>query len=266
MITQRISVVLIFIALLSLNGQSQSDMDDRSLRFGLMGSPNFGWLRPEIKELEKDGLQPRLGFGYGVMMDYKFTDSPNYLFSTGANITTNGCGLIEPWETVITETDTAFRFLGKNDRTYRLQYVNVPLLLKMRTGDVGYMSYFGAIGFDASFRTRARVNNTYTWLGNSALQPDDEEDMDLNSNINFMRLALNITLGAEYNLTGNTNIYAGLGIHNGFTNMFNNKGGSNILKPASDGTPELDSSGNVIVSQRKDAKTMYISLDIGVFF
>jgi hypothetical protein len=48
--------------------------------------------------------------------------------------------------------------------------------------------------------------------------------------------------------------------------MFNNKGGSNILKPASDGTPELDSSGNVIVSQRKDAKTMYISLDIGVFF
>ena len=113
MITQRISVVLIFIALLSLNGQSQSDMDDRSLRFGLMGSPNFGWLRPEIKELEKDGLQPRLGFGYGVMMDYKFTDSPNYLFSTGANITTNGGGLIEPWETVITETDTAFRFLGK---------------------------------------------------------------------------------------------------------------------------------------------------------
>ena len=61
----------------------------------------------------------------------------------------------------------------------------MPLLLKMRTGDVGYMSYFGAIGFDASFRTRARVNNTYTWLGNSALQPDDEEDMDLNRQYQF---------------------------------------------------------------------------------
>ena len=38
-------------------------------------------------------------------------------------------------------------FTGKLDRTYRLQYVNIPILLKMRTNEIGYMTYFGAIGF-----------------------------------------------------------------------------------------------------------------------
>ncbi|MEZ4721340.1 MAG: porin family protein [Flavobacteriales bacterium] len=253
---------------LQVIAQGDSDMDDRKIRFGLTVAPNFGWLKPNIPEFDKDGLQPRMGFGYGLMMDYKFSESPNYLFSTGFNLTTNGGGMIEPWETVITESDTSYRYLGHNDRTYRLQYINVPLLLKMRTSNVGYMTYFGAIGLDVGFRTRARINNDYTWTTSSisALQPADEKDLDFNSNLNFMRLALNITLGTEYNLTGNTNLYAGIGLHNGFTNLFNNKPANRILDPDNNGSPKLDLTGSTIVSQQKKAGYYYISLDLGVFF
>ena len=259
-----------FVLLLSLatsfSVMAQSDMDERKIRFGLFASPNFGWLKPNIPEFEKDGWQPRMGFGYGAMMDYKFSASPNYLLSTGFNVTTNGGGMIEPWETVITETDTSYRFLGTNDRTYRMQYVNVPILLKMRTGDVGYLSYFGAIGVDLGFRTRSRINNTYTWLGTSQLQPEDEEDLDFSANTNFMRMALNLTLGAEYNLTGNTNLYLGAGFHNGFTNLFNGGVANRILDPAPDGTPALSVLNQVIPTQQKKASTYYVSLDVGVFF
>lgn len=265
MINLRSLLVLMFTALLGFQSTAQSDMDDRKIRFGLHGSPNFGWLQPQIPELSKDGLQPRIGFGYGAMFDYKFSDSPNYLFSSGFNITTNGGGISEPWQTVIEESDTTFSFLGINDRTYRLQYVNVPLLLKMRTGDVGYMTYFGAIGLDVGVRTRARVNNDYTWQGTSALQPDDEEGIDIVDEINFLRLGLNITLGTEYNLTGNTNAYIGAGFHNGFTNVFNRKDINRVLDPAGDGYPRLEN-GDVVVSQQKKASSYYISLDIGIFF
>jgi len=260
--------VFIVCGLLSLSTamSAQSDMDDRKFRFGLMAAPNLGWLRPNISELERDGLQSRVGFGYGVMMDYKFSDSPNYLLTTGFNVTSGGGGLSEPWQTVVEESDTSFTFNGANSRTYRMQYLTVPILLKMRTGDIGYMSYFGAIGFDLGFRTRARVDNDYTWLGSSALQPADENDLEAKNEINFLRLGLNVTLGAEYNLTGNTNVYAGIGFHNAFTNMFNGKDINRVLKPASNGSPELDASGNVIESQMKRANPFLLSLDVGVFF
>ena len=57
----------------------ESDMEDRKVRFGLLASPNLGWMRPNISDFEKSGLQSRLGFGYGLMLDYKFSNSPNYL-------------------------------------------------------------------------------------------------------------------------------------------------------------------------------------------
>src|SRR5690606_12824082 len=126
MIRKGILSAIMSCLVLGVYAQSASDMDSRKIRFGLFASPNFGWIKPNIPEFKKSGLQPRMGFGYGVIMDYKFSESPNYLFSTGFNLTTNGGGLIEPWETIVEELDTSLQFLGTNDRTYRMQYINVP--------------------------------------------------------------------------------------------------------------------------------------------
>lgn len=267
MIFKQNAIVVILLSCFSLPIIAQSDMDDRKFRLGLSASPNLGWIRPDIQGFLKDGLKSRAGFGYGLMVDYKFSDSPNYLLSSGFNITTNGGGLIEAWETEVQESDTSYTFLGTNDRTYRMQYVNIPILLKLRTGDVGYMSYFGAIGIDAAFRTRARANDDYKWfVSPTSLKPENEDDIDIADRMNFMRLALNLTLGAEYNLTGNTNVYLGLGIHNGFTNIFNNKDNNRVLKAENNGIPELDNLGETIVSEKRAAKSMYLSLDVGLFF
>lgn len=241
-------------------------MSERSFRFGLYGSPNLGWMDPNIPTFAKDGLQPRMGFGYGALMDYKFSESPNYLISTGFTIQGFGGGLIEPWDTSVysSEFDTTFYYTGKLDRTYRLQYITIPLLLKMRTNEIGYMTYFGAIGMDVGFRTRAFANDDFTWVGD--VGPEDQKDVNIKDNINFMRLALNITVGGEYNLSGNTNAYVGIGWHNTFTNIFRNTDANRILEPAADGNPELDANGFAIPSQQKKAVTNYISLDLGIFF
>ena len=90
------------------------------------------------------------------------------------------------------------------------------------------------------------------------LQPEDEEDLDFSANTNFMRMALNLTLGAEYNLTGNTNLYLGAGFHNGFTNLFNGGVANRILDPAPDGTPALSVLNQVIPTQQKKASTYYV--------
>ncbi|GAB4380560.1 MAG: hypothetical protein Kow0075_11940 [Salibacteraceae bacterium] len=248
-----------------LQANAQSDMDERTIRFGLMAAPNFGWIQPGLKEITKDGLQSKIGFGYGLMCDYKFSSSPNYLLATGINITTNGGGMVEPWDTtvIVPGIDTS-SYLGRVKRTHRFQYVNVPILLKMRTNEIGYMTYFGSIGFDLGFRTRARVDNKYTWQGN--VGPADEKDLDNVRNIRFLRIGLNITLGAEYNLSGNTNAYLGIGWHNSFTNMYRSIPQNRIIQPDDEGFPKLDANGNPIYGPVKKAVTNYISLDVGVFF
>ena len=248
-------------------------MDDRKIRFGLMATPNLGWLRPGITDFDKDGAQTRLGFGYGLMLDYKFSESPNYLFSTGINLTTNGGGLIEAYAplNIDLKNDTNY-FTGTLDRTYRFQYVNIPLLLKMRTNEIGYMSYFGAIGLDLGIRTRSFANDDFTWkqggltLADQKDVPADQKDVNIEDQINLFRLGINLTAGGEFNLSGNTNAYVGIGWHNTFTNVFRKTTENKILVPSSDGSPALDNNGFAIVGKNKSAVSNYISLDLGIFF
>ncbi len=232
--------------------------DARPFRFGLKVSPNYGWLRPNIPELEKDGVMGRLGFGYGLMGDIMFSESPNYLFSTGVEITHHGGRLVEAASEVVDGT----RFNGTLEQTYRLQYLNVPLTLKMRTNQIGYMYYFGSFGMDAGLNLAARANRDYTWQGSAALQPEDEDNIDIKNDVRALKMALNITAGAEYNLSGNTNIYVAIGWHNAFTNILKGR----VWEPQSDGNPLLDAAGNPMIGQNRKAVTNYISLDLGVFF
>ena len=260
-------LLLAFAALIILNpsvlNAQENDMSERKFRFGLYGSPNFGWIQPNIKEFEKDGLQSRIGFGYGLMMDYRFSDTPNYLFSTGVNLTNFGGGLIEPWDStaLVPNIDTT-TYYGKLNRTYRLQYVNIPLLLKMRTDEIGYMSYFASVGVDVGVRTRAFANDDFEWTVSPA--PGNEEDVNIEKAISLFRLGLNLSGGGEFNLSGNTNVYVGIGWHNTFINMF--QGSEHIIQPDANGNPETDGQGVSIISRQKKAVPNYVSLDLGLYF
>lgn len=263
----RISIGALLMSLLGHHAFAQeSDMDDRKIRFGLMATPNLGWMRPSITEFDKDGAQTRLGFGYGLMLDYKFSASPNYLFSTGINLTTNGGGLVEAYDSLnIGLNGESSYFTGTLNRTYRFQYVNIPILLKMRTNEIGYMTYFGAIGFDLGIRTRAFANDDYTWK-QAGLAPADQKDVNIENQINLFRLGINLTAGGEFNLSGNTNAYVGVGWHNAFTNVFRKTADNKILVPTSDGFPSLNSDGFAIVGKNKAAVSNYVSLDLGIYF
>jgi hypothetical protein len=266
-----VSALLLFVGLSAI-GQ-ESDMDDRKLRFGLHGSPNFGWLSTTMNQIDNDKLRPRLGFGYGLMFDYRFSESPNYMLSTGFNLTSMGGGLNVPIDSVVVNevspsvTNEVY-FTGKRTRTYRLNYLNIPVLLKMRTNEIGYMTYFAAIGFDLGVKTRAFANDKFEWQENgSALTPANQDDINITDQMFLFRTALNITAGAEYNLSGNTNIYVGLGWHNGFLNIFKNKDFNRVLTPDANGFPKIDANTNrAIEDERKNANSNYISLDVGIFF
>ena len=220
--------------------------DFKKFRFGLKAAPSVSWLKPDTKEFkqEKAGLK----FSYGLMTEFALAE--NYSFVTGLEVTTVGGGLTFPDSSYyMSDPADSLSVYFLNTRTYDLKYVDLPILLKMKTNEIGYMTYFGQFGFNLSFRTKARADDTGTLKGSSNVE---FSDIEIEKDINLLRVALNLGLGAEYNVTGNTSIIFGLSYSNGFTNAL--KKNSTTIKNKT-GAP---------LAQK--AVSNYVSLNVGVLF
>jgi hypothetical protein len=201
----------------SLFAQETNGSGTHLFHFGLKVSPALSWFAPGDKTFTNDGS--RLGFGYGLITEFGF--SKNYAFSTGLEILNAGGKLGFPDSTLYTLPDVAHpkltdTFLLKR-RTYKLRYVDIPLLLKLKTNAIGSMTYFGQFGIDAAILWQATANDNV-----DGITPTNS-DVDISKDINFIRLALNVGLGAELNLSGSTSLVFSINYNNGFTNALRKK-------------------------------------------
>lgn len=187
-----------------------------SFRFGLQGTGGLSWFKTDTKGLENDGA--RLNYNFGLMFDKALGEGSNYYLSTGINMATLNGKLKYPDLIYPNASDSSTYLFGTSQSKYSLNYVEIPVLLKMRTNEVGYMHYFGVFGVSGGFNTRARMTLEQNANGQT-YSPDDE--LDVADDIRLMRVGLDIGFGVEYNLTGNTYAMAMLSYHNGFTNLFN---------------------------------------------
>jgi hypothetical protein len=130
----------------------------------------------------------------------------------------------------------------------KLRYVEVPLTMKLMTSEIGYMRYFGQIGFSAGFNVRAKADQDVPVLDMTGAYTTGFgtlEDEDIKDNVNGFKSGLIIGAGLEYNFSGTTALLAGITYNNSFTN---------VLK-------DVEYNG-------KKAKVYsdYIELTLGVFF
>lgn len=214
-------LVLTIIALIGHQNLFASD-----LRLGLKASPSLAWFKPDTDGYNSEGI--RLGFSYGLITEFALAE--HYSFATGAHVTYLGGKLSYPW---IEGND-----LVENTRTYRLQNLEIPLTIKMKTREIGYNTYFALFGFGSSLNLTAKANDKFT--------THERSSVDIKSEIPFLRVSLIMGLGVEYSLGGNTSISAGLTFNNGFTN---------ILKGE-----------NPVNNRKQNAKANFIELSVGLLF
>jgi opacity protein-like surface antigen len=174
--------------------------DTKKFRLGLEVCPNMGWISTDEKGIESDGS--RLGFRFGLLGDVQLGSNANYFFSTGLFLNNVGS------KTKFSLGDSANTTVkGEN----KFQYVELPISVKLKTNEIGYMTYFGQIGFDVGVLTAAK---------GKAGDGDFEDASDLVSPI---RVALAVGGGLEYNFSGNTSALLGIKYSNGFTNVNKDK-------------------------------------------
>lgn len=226
---------LIFVFVLSsLQGISQV----KPFRFGVQVAPNLAWIAPDSKNYENDGIVP--GFAWGFQSDITLTD--NYFVKTGFNLEYMNGKLKYPHEKKLNESDTVFT--GTLYRKYNLRYLEVPLILKMRTNKFKSTAYFGEIGFGTSFNLKAKAKDDFNY--NNGQDSDITED-DIKNEVVFMRSTLKVGAGIEYFIDESTSITVSLNFNNGL---------SNILKGENSKDPEID--------QR--AQLYYFQLNVGILF
>ena len=125
---------------------------DEGVRFGIKLAPNMSWLKSDTKGLENDGS--KIGYTFGLATEFPIGADGNYRFATGLFLNAVGGKYFQ-----------AFTFTENNQQLTKdlssdisLQYVQIPLTMKLMTKEIGYMRYYGQLGFDASFNVRAKAN------------------------------------------------------------------------------------------------------------
>lgn len=243
-----ITLMLFSVIILNLSAQEN---DDRKFRFGLHFSPNLAWLNASSDAYNGNGSD--LGFSYGLSAEFFL--AKNYLFSTGFSITSLGGNLTYPGTFQDVNNNTFSP--TKIEEAYNLKYIEVPLTLKLRTNEIGYMTYYGNFGFKSGINYSASGDFDFK---NQQVSRNDE---DIDDDIKFFNMWLVVGAGAEYSISGNTTVMLGITFNNGFINTLDNKvneldgNGNAVLKP--NGTPLLK-------NKTADATLSYFSLDLGIYF
>lgn len=207
-----------FIALLFMSpffALAQEDESDRDFQLGFTVSPNVGWLHNTGSGdgFKADGSRP--GLAYGVLADFGF--AKNYYFSTALTVTTINGDVRAGTGTTATE------------QKYKLQYLEIPLTLKLKSNFNEMGRFYGQFGLGTGINIGAKKDIK-----------NGEENVAIGSDINIFRLGLIAGGGAEWTVGKNVQVLTGLTWNNGFTKVIDDKS--------------------------NNARNSYVALNLGVFF
>lgn len=217
----------------------------KNFRFGLVIMPSVNWYDTESKIIQRNGAA--LKFGGGLIMEFRLAKVAS--IQTGINILTAGgklkynnnglykaggttvnyyydnkVGDIVEYNTVTASTINSHTRYQLNTRKYKTTYISIPVLLKLKTREIGSMVYFGQFGLNSFFRWKARANDDVQVLDASNSGTNEtKNNLMISKDASIYNAALNFGLGAEYNLAGTTSLVIGANYNLGFTNVLRKK-------------------------------------------
>ena len=218
---QRILFNILFLfALITASAQTSP------IRFNVHVDPQSAWFNSDENEVDPAGSI--IHINAGLNMDYYFAD--NYAFVLGFGINNIGGKLLYADSTIfLSKGDTLLLEPGQTAKL-NLQYIDIPIGLKLKTEELGYATYFLQLGFNPMFRLNAKASSEEaSW---------DKED--ISESIILFNLGYHVGIGVEYKMGGSTALIGGLRWTGGLTDVTDN--------------------------DRANVKTNAISLHLGVLF
>ncbi|MFL5752504.1 MAG: outer membrane beta-barrel protein [Bacteroidia bacterium] len=262
---------------------------DKSMRFGIRITPAINWMTPDNdKKVQKGGAVTKMGIG--LVTEFKITDAA--WFQTGIEYT--GAGFKAKYQgsdsayylykdDAIVKGEikndsvngiTPFIYSGGaihrlTDRKYNIGYINIPITLKLKTKDIGGMTYFAQIGGNLFIKTSARGNdkgeattysyNSTTMVTTTSKSTFDLKKVDIGKSVNLFSACASIGGGAEYNMSGSTSLFFSIHYQHHFMNA--TKADSGYLLRS-----KTENNKTVVTEFSNAVKLRQIVLAIGIVF
>lgn len=221
--------LLLIVVLVVSTVIAQAQGEGQRFRMGFKVNPNISWMQPQDKHFENESAVVRFGFGF--VADIFFSE--NYAIGTGVNIMRNGgeFSYLKVREEVNDGVTSAF--VSRYTRNFNNQYVEIPLTFKLRTNEIGYITYWGQFGVGAGVNINSRGDEEIQDIEQRFFTPQGvaewesieskptlEENVNFADDIRLFRVGLILAAGIEYSLSGSSSILIGVTYNNGFTNVF----------------------------------------------
>jgi hypothetical protein len=180
----------------------------QKISFGIHADPVISWFSSDNKVIKNEGARP--GFNFGLTFNKYFT--PNYSFSTGISLLNAGGRLVSDSITILAFTTQTVP-AGK-PVVYKIQYLAIPLGLKLQTNQIGYLTFFTDLGLDPKIVVGGKADiPSINISGENAI-----------SELRMINLSYHITAGIEYSLGGTTAMVLGLNFDNNFLDITKDNG------------------------------------------
>ncbi len=194
-------------------------------RFGVFIAPNTSWMKPTSNKsddrqyiISKEGS--RIGFTWGLMLDYFFAE--NYAISSGFQLNSTGGKILAVQNSSLTPLTNPY--VKSADFDYKLQYLELPFNLKMRSDEIGSgLRVFGQIGLALGINISKKATYEVIYVeDNAAGIPTDNNVSGENEKLTGglavapVNLQMNLGGGIEYPITQKMSFYLGLFFNNGF--------------------------------------------------
>jgi len=184
------------------------------MKFSVHADPQFAWFSSDDDSISPDGSIFHLQAG--LQMENYFRE--NYAFYVGFGINNLGGNLnYLKSEDYIKNDDDTITITGGQSVKMNLQYLDIPLGLKLKTEELGYATFFLQIGFNPMININARVTS----------EDESLDKVSIKESIHIFNLGYHVGAGVEYRLGGSTSLIGGIRWVSGFTNV-TKQDGANI--------------------------------------
>lgn len=256
----------IFCAFLILASLQFSYGQIEDFRLGVQISPTFSWMNTDNNLINSNGLNTgiQLGLVGEVILSehFSFNIGMGLSFNKGGTLRHDiGGNLLPKSELSDHQFNTGSKPLPDDvDIKYSLQYLEIPVSLKMSTKEFGYIKYFvEAPIVNWGLRTQARGDVD----GISMIKLENE---DISNDVVNFYLAWGLGAGIEYSISLNNSLIFGLYYNSSLTDITKNFG-STATTTDDNGTPNDYTDDIVKVeSENSRAKVSGLSLRIGILF
>ena len=155
------------------------------VRLGLKVSPCISWMNPNEKNYVYNGAAAGISFGFIS----EFNIAEHYAITSGFNFSFLNGKLQFPYAI---SPDT-----GLLNRKYNFRFLEVPLMVKMKTWEYGNFTFFGHIGFGTGFNFRTKATDDFMTQDHGTIS--DKKNLTT-SEVCFIREAILVGLGTQYKL------------------------------------------------------------------